>query len=433
MDYLFQDITAITMMEGEDPVRSVSVGVENGKICYVGERISEPRADRVIDGKGKVLLPAFINCHSHAPMTLLRGYAGDKPLQEWLFDWILPAERRFSEDAPRAGAMLAMAEMIASGTASFTDMYFGIDKIARAVESTGMKANLSNAVVASDESYDFYSDRSYAETAAIIKEYHGAAGGRIKAEAGIHGEYTSFGGAWEQAVDFALKNSLNMHVHLSETKFEHEDCKKRHSLTPTQILDRHHVFDAPTSAAHCVWVEECDMGILREKRVSVIHCPVSNLKLASGIAPVVKMMEKGINVALGTDGMASNNSLDLFEEMKLAGLLQKNLCRDASAMPALKALKMATSNGAAAQGRQNECGRIEVGLDADIAVLNFHTPRQTPAISPLSNIVYSCSGRDVFMTMCQGRILFEGGEFLTMDIEKVLADANRESKAIVGY
>jgi 5-methylthioadenosine/S-adenosylhomocysteine deaminase len=424
MDILFKDITAVTMQPDRPVLHNVNVGVWGKKIAYIGKE--ERKATRVIDGTHKVLMPGLYNGHTHAAMTLLRGFANDRSLEDWLFNHIFPAEQKLTPDIVRTGVTLAIAEMVASGTVSFTDMYFFVDIAAEAVYEAGVKANLCNAVIAFDrDGYDFHADRVYAQTLNILRDFHNQGDGRIKAEASIHGVYTSFAPAWEQVVGFAREYGLGMHVHISETKTEHENCLGAYGMTPTQVFARYGVLDVPASAAHCVWVSEADMDILAEKGVSVAHNPYSNLKLASGVAPVQRMLEKGINVTLGTDGMASNNSHDLFEEIKLSSCLQKYAANDPSAAPAYVALKTATVNGAKAQGRENESGMVKEGFDADLVLMDFNTPRNSICYDPALNLAYSATGRDVAMTMCQGKILYENGEYKTIDIEKVLFEARK--------
>lgn len=432
MDILFKNITAITMDGGNSVLQNACVGVKGAKIAYVGAYHTDLQAKRVIDGADKVLIPGLYNCHTHVPMSLLRGYADDTVLQDWLYNHIFPAEAKFTKGMVYDGTMLSIAEMIASGTIAFTDMYSDLDEIAEAVAETGVKASLSNTILVLDSSngYDFTKSDAYMETERIIQNYHNTYSGRIKADTGIHAEYTSFPTAWAQVVDYAKAKGLRMQVHVSETKTEHDACKARYGKTPTQVLAEAFVFDMPTTAAHCVWVEEDDMDILAEKGVTVAHNPISNLKLACGVAPVRRMLEKGINVTLGTDGMASNNSGDLFEEMKLAAILQKGISGNPTAVSALQALKMATVNGALAQGRQDESGKIIEGFDADLVLLDFNTPRQTTCYDPVSTTVYATSGRDVAMTMCQGKVLYENGDYMTLDIEKTLFQA-RQAMAVL--
>jgi len=224
-----------------------------------------------------------------------------------------------------------------------------------------------------------------------------------------------------------------MHLHLSETREEHENCKQKYGVTPAEILNAHGVFDVKAVAAHGVWLEEQDIEIMREKGVTVVHNPASNLKLSSGAAPIANFIKSGVNVALGTDGPSSNNSQDIIADLKLASILQKYYTGDPTALPAYEALKLATVNGAKAQGREGESGRIALGLDADLVMFDMHSPRQTLAIDPAAAIVYSCTGRDVELTMCQGRILYEKGEYKTIDIERVLFEAKQAVKKLEIY
>jgi len=416
MDILFKNATVVCP---ETAVLSrTNVGICDGKITFKTEGAS---AARVIDCTHKVLMPGLYNCHTHAGMTLFRGFANDRTLEDWLFNHLIPAEAKLTPALVRVGTQLAMAEMLASGTVAFSDMYYNMDVVADAVNEAGMLANLCNGA---DGGIDVYCDK-FNQTARAFEQRNG----RIKFDAHIHGCYTSPPEWWEQIADFAQKNNLRMHVHLSETKTEHDGCVEKYGATPAQMFAKHGVFDVPTLAAHGVWATDEDIEILREKSVTVAHNPLSNLKLASGLAPVAKFMQSGINVALGTDGMASNNSHDLFEEMKMASLLQKYATGDPTAVPALDTLKMATINGARAQGRENESGQIKEGFDADVILLDFNTPRQTMCYDPALNLAYSASGRDVEMTIVRGKVLYEKGEFTTLDVEKIIHEA-REAKKI---
>jgi len=425
MDLLFRDVTVVNM---DAPVlKNVDVGVLGRKICYLAKTGHGPEAVRVIDCKHKVLMPGLYNTHTHGAMTLFRGFAGDLSLEDWLFNNIFPAEAKLTPELIRVGTSLAVAEMIASGTIAFTDMYISMDAVAEVADSAGVLANVSNAVIDfSKEGYVFKNDKIFAQTEKVLSN---STDGRIKADVSIHGVYTSLPYIWEQVMDYTLEKNLNMHVHLSETKTEHENCIKQFGLTPTQVFDKYGVFDVPSTAAHCVWVTDEDIEILKKKNVTVAHNPLSNLKLASGLAPVAKMLEKGLNVSIGTDGMSSNNSHDMFEELKMASLLQKYATGDPTTLPALQALKMATVNGAKAQGRSHESGQIKEGFDADIILIDQNNPRQTMCYCPISNLAYSSSGRDVEMTVCRGKVLYEKGEFKTIDIEKTLHDA-RKAKEI---
>ena len=424
MELLFKDIMAIPMVT-DQILYNTCVGIDKGKICYIGDYAPELAADRVIEGSDKILLPGLYNCHAHTPMSLLRGYASDLNLHDWLFNYINPAEQKFTPDMVYAGALISAAEMISNGIIAFSDMYFLLGAIAETVYESGMKANLSNGMIALSSDFDYFKDRSYTETEYLLNKYHNRGDKRIKADVSIHAEYTSFDRAWRQAAEYAKENNLIMHMHLSETRAEHENCIRKYGITPTQMFNTHHIFDVKTIAAHCVWLEAADIEILRDRGVTVIHNPVSNLKLSSGIAPICSFIKSGLNVALGTDGPASNNTQDLFADLKTASILQKYYTGDPTFLPAYEALKLITVNGAKAQGREQESGQIALGMDADIIMLDLHNPRQTAFIDPIASVVYSCTGRDVELTMCRGRILYEKGEYKTIDIEKALSEARQ--------
>jgi len=411
------------------------VGISGRKINYISET-GKPEAlkekpARTIDGTHKVLMPGMYNCHTHAAMTLLRGCAGDRALEDWLFNHIIPMEEKLklAPDTIYTGTMLAIAEMVASGTIAFSDMYFFADEIAHAAYDAGVLANVCNAVIGFDkDSYDFHKDNVYTQSLNVLEQYHNKDGGRIKLDASIHGVYTSFAPAWKQVTDFAAKHNLGLHIHLSETKTEQDNCIAAYGMTPSQVFSQHGVFDLPCLAAHGVWVSDDDIAILAEKNVHIAHNPLSNLKLASGLAPVDKMLKAGVNVVLGTDGMASNNSHDLFEEIKMASLLQKYAVMDPTAAPAMSVLEMASKGGAKAQGREKESGMLAIGYDADMLMIDFDNPRQTACYDPALNLAYSTTGRDVEMTICRGKVLYEKGEYKTIDIEKLLFEARQAIK-----
>ena len=429
MDILFKDITVITM-DDERRAPSASpvlfhgyVGIEGRKLTFVSDKPPAEKAARVINGERRLLMPGLINSHSHLPMTLLRGYADDYKLQTWLFQHIFPAEGKLDERCIAAGARMGLAECMRFGVVSCTDMYFHLNEIAEAVLESGMKANITNSFLCLDMSrYDFESDRGTREVREVLAGYRGKGDGRLKVDAGIHAEYTSGPAAWRDSVAFAEENDLRLNIHLSETKAEHEECLKRYGKTPAGILSEYGVFTRKTTAAHCCWVSENDIDILASGGATAAHCPVSNLKLSSGIAPVMKMLKKGLNVALGTDGVCSNNNHDLFEEIKSAALLQKHVSEDPSALSAYEALKMATVNGAIGQGRENETGKITPGFDADLIMLNLDVPHLFPLNDPCAAVAYSARGSDVCLTMVQGRVLYENGEFMTIDLEKARSE-----------
>ena len=432
MDYLFQNATVLTMCDERPVLQNGFVGVAGGKVVYVGETAPEEPAARTIDCRGKFLLPGLVNAHAHTAMCLMRGYADDYTLQTWLYEKVFPVEARLDERAILAGARLGFAEMLRTGTTSASDMYFREPAVATLALECGMRVSLSNAVLAFDEAtYDPEKDRAIQETRALIRDFHGAGNGRIRADAAIHAEYTSYPAVWRYVTDIARKNGLVLQVHVSETKKEHEECLARRGVTPTRALYDAGVFEAKVLAAHGVWLSDEDMDIFAEAGASVAHCPVSNLKLGSGIARLAEMKRHGMNVALGTDGCCSNNTHDLFEEVKLAALLQKGVSGDPTCVTAYESLKMATVGGAKAQGRENEIGRIAEGFDADMILIDADSPILRPVYDPISTTVYSATGRDVCLTMVQGRILYENGQFTTIDVEQAMHEVEHYAVPIV--
>ena len=422
MDTLFSNVTVVTMDEELRVLFSAFVGVTDGKISYISKKAPEEQPREIINGEGMVIMPGLINCHTHLPMSPMRGYADDVDLQTWLNDHIFPCEDRLDGRSVKAATLLSIAECLRFGTTSVSEMYYFCDEIAQAVAESGIKANISRAITHFGEDFDFEKDTRCQEMVELVDKWHGYDNGRIKIEASIHGEYTSHHEVWDAVSEYAINEGLGMHVHLSESKKEHEECKERHGLTPAQVFDCHNVFHAPAIAAHCVWLEPEDMKILAKRKTTAVHCPVSNLKLASGCADVTAMIKSGMNVALGTDSNASNNNLDMFEEIKAATLMAKGKSLDPTALPAQAVLMMATVCGARAQKREQECGMIKVGMDADLIMLDFTQPHLMPCHNVMSHLAYCVSGHDVVMTMVRGKILYAAGKYTTIDLDKVVRE-----------
>ena len=422
MDTLFSNVTVVTMDEELRVLFSAFVGVTDGKISYLSRKAPQEQPKKIINGEGMVLMPGLINCHTHLAMSPLRGYADDVELSTWLNDYIFPREDRLDGRCVKAATLLSLAECLRFGTTSVSDMYYFCDEIAGAVAQSGIKANLSRAVTFFGEDFDFEKDHRCQEMVALKEKWHNFDNGRIRVEASIHGEYTSDYRVWDAVSEYAINEGIGMHVHLSETKAEHESCKERCGLTPAQVLDCHHVFDVPAIAAHCVWLEPEDMRLLAKRKVSAVHNPSSNLKLASGCARVEDMIKAGMNVALGTDSSASNNNLDMFKEIRAATLMAKGVSLDPRALPAQAALMMATVCGARAQHREAECGMIKLGMDADLILLDFTQPHLMPCHNVLSHLAYAVSGSDVVMTMVRGEILYAAGKYLTIDLDAVVKE-----------
>lgn len=417
MSTLFINVTAVLMDEAGTVLDNAFVAVDGGKIAYVGTEKPQGKFNEVINGEGNVLMPGLVNAHTHIPMTAMRGYGDGHDLQDWLFNYIFPVEDKWDDRAIRACTDLGLAEMIASGTTAIEDMYMFCDAIAQEVASSGMNANITRGSNLFEESFDPTTHIACMETRSLTERWHGYNGGQILVDASIHGEYTSRPELWEYLAGYAKENGLGMHVHVSETKKEHDECVTRFGLTPTQVLAKHGVFDVRAIAAHCVWTTPEDWTILAAKGVTAAHNPCSNLKLGSGIAPVIGMRKAGVNVAIGTDGVSSNNSTDMFEDMKIAAMLQNGAQHDPLALLPIDALRMATVNGAKALGRNS--GRVAVGCDADLILVDFTKPNLIPRHDVISNLVYAAHGCDVVMNMCRGKVIYKNGEFLTLDMERI--------------
>ena len=411
------------LMDGENTLLDPAyVVVEGERIAAVSSTRPQGPFAQEIDCGGNVLMPGLVNAHTHIPMTLMRGYAGGCDLHTWLNDWIFPAEAKLDDRAVRAGADLALAELIAGGVTTIADMYLLTPAIAQAVLAAGISANLSCGGVYFGAPGDFSPaacpDCDHQRQ--LTEEFHGAGNGQILVDASIHGEYTSNVPLWQWMADYAQRKGLGMHVHVSETQSEHEGSLTRWGLTPFRILDRYGVWDTRAIAAHCVWTTEDDWAGMAEKGVACVHNPVSNLKLGSGVAWIPAMKAAGVPIALGTDGVSSNNNQDMFEEMKFAAVLHNGVTRNPLALLPQDVLAMATREGAKALGRKT--GRIAPGYVADLILVDFTRPHLTPCHSVMDNLVYAAHGSDVVMNMARGKIIYKDGTFLTLDLEKIQAE-----------
>lgn len=425
---LFKNITLLD--ENFEARDNMYVGIKGEFIDYIDNKEPETDYGDVYDGKGKLLMSGFYNSHAHTPMTLMRGYGENMSLQDWLTKRIFPFEDKLNGEAVYAGMLLGIAESLRFGIVSTTDMYYFCDDMARAVLETGVKNNLGRGVVNFSEDADIESLQGIQETKRLYEAYHNAGNGRLKIDVSLHGEYTSNPKTALYLADYMKSTGLNMHVHVSETEFEHEECKKRHRLTPVQYLSMHGIFDTKATAAHCVWLEGEDFDILKEKGVTVASCPISNMKLASGVCNVPLLLKKGVNVAIGTDSVASNNSLNMIEEIKVFAIANKGKQYDPTLITPVEALKAATYAGAKGQGRE-DCGKLAVGYKADLIVLDLSQPHMHPVHNLANNVVYSASGSDVLLTMVDGRVLYRDGEFLTIDLEKAVFEAEKEMERIL--
>ena len=425
MSTMIYNVTAVLMDPDHTVLPNAYVVVDGHQITDFGAQRPQGFTGKCIDGKGGILMPGLVNAHTHVPMTAMRGYGDGNNLQDWLHNYIFPVEAKWDDRAIRACAALGLAEMIASGITCIADMYMHTDALLREVESAGISANVSCGGVQFEEPFDPAKNHDCQVQQALTETWHGRDDGRIRVDASIHGEYTSHAGLWDWMARYAADHDLGMHVHLSETQAEHEQCRARHGgKSPAAVLAEHGVFDVRAIAAHCVWTTPEDWAILAEKGVAAVHNPMSNLKLGSGVAPVVDLRKAGVNVALGTDGVSSNNCTDFFGDMKLAAILQNGVRHDPLALTAWDALEMATVNGGRALGRKT--GRIERGYEADLILLDSEAVNLIPCHDAANNLAYAAHGSNVVMNMARGKVIYKNGEFLTIDIEKV-------KKEVAGY
>ena len=398
--------------------QSVNVEIKDRVFGRIGADVNGADYDEIIDGRGNLLIPGLYNTHCHAAMTIFRGYGEDLPLDRWLNEKIFPAEDRLTRESVRVGTELAIAEMIRGGVVSFSDMYMCEDVVAEAVLNTGIKANLSRCIVSFDDGNPAVDSR-FLEAAKLVSDYHGADEERLLIDMSLHAEYTNTERMSRHVAEYAKANGLGVQVHVSETEKEHlEGMARREGRTPTEFFRDCGLFDVPVTAAHCVWLSEKDMRIFAETGATVAHNPVSNLKLGSGVMPLRAMLDHGVNVTLGTDGVASNNNLDVLKEMQYAILLAKGISRKPENVVAGEMLSLSTVNGARAQGRK-ACGQIREGYRADAVLIDLDAVNNIPSYGYETTLLYSARSSDVRMTVVDGRILYRDGEYKTIDIEKL--------------
>ncbi len=426
MDLVIEGATIATMDSKGRLLKNNSLGVEDGRIVKINDKIVG-EADHVISGKGKLLMPGLINAHTHLPMTLLRGVADDIPLMEWLQDHIWPIEANMNSNHIGAGAYLGIVEMIRSGTTCFNDMYWHMEAVGECVERSGIRATLSTPLL--DVMGPDQRGKLLKEGESLIKQFQGHE--RITPFLGPHAPYTCSEELLLSVKGLQEKYRIGAHIHVAETKEEVKNLRDEKGVTPFEYLDSIGFLNNHVVASHCVWVSEKEMGILKKRDVKIAHNPVSNMKIAAGIAPVPEYVRRGITVGLGTDGAASNNTLDMFGDMKIAALLHKVSSSDPRALPAEEALKMATINGARALGLEKEIGSLEIGKRADMILVDLKRPHFTPLTHPLSHLVYAARGSDVSHTIVDGKILLEDYMLKTLDEEKIIEDAAEKTRDLL--
>lgn len=392
--------------------------IEGNKITSIGKAPADLKADNVINAKGKLAVPGFVNAHTHASMTLLRSYADDMNLMDWLNNMIWPIEAKMRKKDIYAGAMLAAVEMIKTGTTTFADMYGDMEQVAQMTIESGLRGVLSRGIIGVAPN----GEQAFKENKELFDNYHGSADGRITVMFGPHAPYTCPPDFLRRVAEAAKARKADVHIHLSETKGEVNDCLKNYGKTPMEIMEDTGIFDCGTLGAHCVWLSDKDIEIMAKHNVRVAHNPGSNMKLASGIAPVPQLLKAGVCVGLGTDGASSNNNLDMLEEIRLAALLHKVHTLDPLAVPAFEALKMGTEYGAKAVGLEN-LGRLEAGAIADITLFDMSGYAWQPKFDLISLLVYSAPSNSADTVIVDGRVLMEKGELKTLDEEKIIYES----------
>jgi 5-methylthioadenosine/S-adenosylhomocysteine deaminase len=429
VNLLIEDCYLLTGEKGAAAVKG-DLAIAGSRILKAGDEGEIPqdwKAERVLEGKGLLCLPGLINCHTHAAMTLLRSYADDLPLMYWLEKKIWPIEDRLTADDVYWGTMLAMLEMIRSGTTTFNDLYFFMDVVAEAVQESGMRACLARGLVGTGPQ----AERGLEESKELLKKWQGAAEGRISVLLGPHAPYTCPPPYLEQVLTLAQDFQAGIHIHVAETADEVRQIDDLYGKTPVAYLKDCGVFQFPAVAAHCVHLTEDDISILAEAGVSVAHNPESNMKLASGIAPIPQLLAAEVTVGLGTDGAASNNNLDMLEEMRVAALLHKVHEMDPLALPAPQALSMATADGARALGLDG-VGLLKPGYKADVILVDLDQAYFYPRNNLTAHLVYAAQAEAVDTVIIDGRIIMEKRRVLTINEERVFQEVEERFQRLTG-
>ena len=426
---LIKNADVITLNEDGQVLMGTDITIADDKILAVGDVPAGFTPDEVIEATDRVVMPGFFNAHTHSAITLIRGWADDLPFDRWLNERIWVSESALEEEDVYWGAALAAAEMIRSGTVGFADHYFYMDQVAKAVEESGLRANLAWCVFGLGEEAEIGTDLE--GSIEFVQKWQGAAEGRIRTVLGPHAPYSCPPEFLAKVAQRAAELGVGVHIHLSESEEQVENSLARHGLTPVAHLESLGIFDVPTIAAHCIYLTEEDKEILRQRRVNVVQCPGSHMKLGMGVTPVPELLARGINVALGTDSTASNNDLDMLQEALLASLMQKNYLRDPVALPGDSVLRLATQNGAQAMGFP-ESGVIAPDRAADLIIFDFDKPHLRPRHDLVSNIVYAARPSDVSHVMVAGHLLMRDRELLTLDEERIMYEAERRAWRMVG-
>jgi len=427
IDLIIRGEFVVSMDDAGTVYKNGAVAIDEGLILAVGpaaDILAGYSAAETLDGTGRIVMPGLVNGHSHAAMTLLRGVADDLALMDWLNNYIFPAEVEFVDpEFVRIGTELACWEMIRGGTTTFVDMYYYPDTIADVVDRCGMRAMISATVIDQRSPDSENADDSIQKGSGFVERWQGK-NDRITPIFGPHANYTLNAEQLAATRTAAMKYGVPISIHLSESPFEVQYSKDTYGMTSIDMFESIGFFEGPTIAAHVVWPTEEEIPILAERKVGVIHNPTSNMKIASGVAPIAQMLAAGVRVGLGTDGAASNNDLDLWEEMRLASLLQKVDRMDPEVMSATTVLTMATRGGATAIGLGDITGSLEVGKRADVIQVAFDDVHHVPTYDVISHLVWVTDEQDVASVVVDGKVLMREGEMLTIDTDRVTVEAS---------
>ncbi|WP_457638570.1 amidohydrolase [Persephonella sp.] len=429
-DLILTDISYIlTMNENLTVIEDSDIVIKDGKIVDIGKNKKDEYFGRTITCKNKIALPGFINTHTHAAMTLLRGYGSDNPLKVWLEEYIWPAEGKFvSYEFVYDGTEIAVYEMLRTGTTTFVDMYFYENAVADVIRKTGIRGVLATGILDFPTPGAKTPEEGIQKTEEFIQQYKDDM--FVFPAVGPHAPYTCSPETLKKAYELSEKYGVLYHIHIAETEFEVKTVKEKYGKTPVEHLDSIGVLSGKTLAAHMVYPTENEIEILAEREVKVAHCPESNLKLASGIAPVPKMIEKGVVVGIGTDGTASNDNLDIIGEIATSAKLHKGVNKDPTVLNAKEALLMATRWGAEAVGMSDLIGSLEEGKLADIVLIDVSQPHLNPLYDPYTQIVHSATGSDVDTVIVNGEIKVLNKEVLVLDKNYLIEKANYWKKKI---
>ncbi|MBQ2928068.1 MAG: amidohydrolase family protein [Oscillospiraceae bacterium] len=424
MDTLISNVTVVTMNPKMDVLFGAYIGIENGKIVSIEKSAPKDTPRTIIDGTGMVAIPGLINCHTHLATAGLRSYTDDLGNTEAL-QALLQKEAKMDSRSAKAAALLAIAECLRFGITSVSDLYYYPNATAEAAAQAGIKANLalsSYRFIDHNEEFDFDTDEQCQELVRVTEKWHGYDNGRIKIDAGIYAEYTSNHRLWEALAGYAAEKGIGMQLHLAETREEVDSCLDRTGMGPGELLSCHNVFAVPTTAAGCTYLEDFERKLLGKKKVTAVATPVAAYKSGLSSTPILESVKSGMNVALGTGGAIECGNLDLFEVLRFAAMDARKESGNPTALPSSAALMMATVTGAQAQGRSAECGMLQVGMDADIVLVDFSAPHLMPCHNVLNGLVWSAKGGDVAMTMVRGQILYQNGQFPTINLQEVVEE-----------